>query len=106
MLFTVSIKEEFSLYKDEYELNGPALLVKLIDMFFPSLQEIRLSTGSYFDNLLEDLRKSKWDVMTKALEIHKKVHECRNAGGSTKDLWSMVTNAFTHCDDHAFIGDS
>ena len=96
------IKEEISLYKDEYELNGPALLVKLIDMLSPSLQEIRLSTGSYFDNLLEDLRKSKWDVMTKAPEIRKKIHERRNAGGSTEDLWSKVTNAFAHCDDHAF----
>ena len=96
------IIEEISLYRDEYKLNGPALLVKLIEMLSPSLQEIRLSTGRYFDNLLEDLRKSKWDVMTKAPEIKEMVNKRRNAGGSTEDLWSKVTNAFAHCDDHAF----
>lgn len=96
------IIEEISLYRDEYKLNGPALLVKLIEMLSPSLQEIRLETGRYFDNLLEDLRKSKWDVMTKAAEIKDMVNKRRNAGGSTEDLYSKVTNAFAHCDDHAF----
>lgn len=96
------IIEEISLFQDEYKLNGPTLLLKLIDMLSPALAEIRLDTEKYFDNLLPDLTESDWNMLAKCPEIRKKVHERRNAGGSTEDLFSKVTNAMSHCEDSAF----
>lgn len=96
------IVEEISVFKDEYKFNGAALLVRLIEMLGPELQEIRLETNTFFDNLLTKLQKSKWDILSQTPLIRDKLTERKNAGGSTEDLWSKVTNAFSHCDDAAF----
>ena len=96
------IIEELELYKDEYKFNGPALLVRLIHMLSPALQEIRLATSNYFDNILDTMVESKWNILAKAPEIRRKFHQRRNAGGSTEDIFGKVTDAFAHCDDDAF----
>ncbi|GFH50249.1 predicted protein [Chaetoceros tenuissimus] len=96
------IIEELELHKDKYKLNGPTLLLKLIQMLSPALQEIRLETSRYFDNILDTMVESKWNILVKAPEIRRKFHERRNAGGSTEDIYGKVTDAFAHCDDDAY----